>query len=151
MPNLQDCLFECDLPQSRDRVFELLIDRPESWWLPVFDDQFETVGIDPCPGGACYESAVDGHQKAWGTVLSIEPPLYIRMAWQVSSFGEPLADPAAASRVMISLRQVEERTRLELLHSDFIRHGDDAAAVRELMCSEQGWPARLKLLVSACR
>ncbi|WP_289032724.1 SRPBCC domain-containing protein [uncultured Roseibium sp.] len=155
MSDDQTCQFECFIRAPREKVFAVLIEQLERWWTTVFDAKNEgdllDVGIDPQPGGTCSETSSDGQLKTWGTVLSIEPPLYVRLAWQVSSAGSSLVDPAAASRVMISLRQAGEDTRLELVHTDFIRHGDDAAACRALMCANTGWPLRLNHLANACR
>lgn len=143
------CQFECLLPLERLKASELVIDGPSLWWLSPFADgggEVRECGIEPQPGGVCYEVGKDGRRRIWGTVLSIEEPLYVRLAWQVSPRGQPIADPAAASRVMISFREADDATRLELIHSEFIRHGEEADAYREAMASVSGWQSRLERL-----
>jgi uncharacterized protein YndB with AHSA1/START domain len=147
------CQFECVLPLERQKAFELVIDHPQLWWVTPFSDPGEAVrecGIEPHPGGVCYEIGEDGRRRVWGTILSIEEPLYVRLAWQVSPAGEPIADPAAASRVVISFRDAGDATRLELVHSEFLRHGEDADHYRNAMASaEGGWQDWLKRLQKA--
>ena len=165
----QDYRIECYLPLPRARAFELLVDSPETWWPSwsafCADDMADAkdrvaagnsksglngqkgstlVSIEPYPGGACYETVPDGSRIIWGTVLSVEKPLYIRLAWQVSFAGKPVMDPAAASRVVISFRSAGDGTLIELIHSDFIRHGDRAEICYSRMASERGWPALLE-------
>ncbi|WP_417670667.1 SRPBCC domain-containing protein [Roseibium sp.] len=151
----QSCQFERYLPKPRDEIFALLVDHPETWWQPIGPDEYsedaETVTITPYSGGVCDQTAKDGTRLVWGTVLSIEAPLYLRLAWQLTSQGEAIADPAASSRVMMTLRGAGEGTRLEVVHSDFIRHGEDAQACRDFMCSENGWPLLLKRLEEAAK
>ena len=102
--------------------------------------------IEPRPGGVCYEVGADGRRRIWGTVLSIEGPLYLRLAWQVSPQGTPIADPGIASRVMLTFREAGDATRLELVHSEFLRHGEGAEAYRDEVASGDGWQGRLKRL-----
>lgn len=146
MSNEKTCRFECVLPLVRQKAFELVIDHPSAWWISPFSDSGEEIrecGIEPRPGGVCYEIGQDGRRRVWGTILSIEEPLYVRLAWQVSAKGEPIADPATASRVMISFREAGDATRLELVHSEFLRHGEEADDYRQAMSSGGGWESRL--------
>ncbi|WP_417685182.1 SRPBCC domain-containing protein [Roseibium sp.] len=151
----QPCRFECYLPKPRDKVFTLLVDHPERWWQPIaaaaVGDVIETAAIAPHPGGVCEETSQSGKRKVWGTILSIERPLYVRLAWQLTSRCAPIMDSAACSRVMITLRDAGEGTRVEIVHSDFIRHGDDAQACHDLMCSPEGWPSIMKRLEEAAK
>lgn len=147
------CQFECVLPLERQKAFELVIDHPLLWWVTPFAEAGEAIrecGIEPHPGGVCYEIGEDGRRRVWGTILSIEEPLYVRLAWQVSPSGEPIADPGAASRVVVSFREAGDATRLELVHSEFLRHGEDAIRYRNMMASvDGGWPHRLARLEDA--
>lgn len=144
--------FDCVVALPRTAAFALFVDKPELWWLSPFADsagQRVDAGIDPFAGGSCYQISPSGKQLVWGTVLSIEAPLYFRLAWQVSAEGAPIADPAAASRVMVNFRDAGENTRLELVHSEFLRHGEDGAAHRDHMAGPDGWPILLKSLAGA--
>jgi uncharacterized protein YndB with AHSA1/START domain len=147
-----ECRFESVIPLPRSKAFKLVVDHPELWWRSPFEKtQGERldVRIDPFLGGACYQIDGKGQQQVWGTVLSIEEPLYLRIAWQVSQDGEQVADPAAASRVMINFREAGEVTRLEVVHSKFLRHGEGGGDYMREMMQPDGWPRILKDMADA--
>lgn len=137
-----ECRVDGFIELPRDKTFKLLIDTPGKWWVSPFagvDAGNMEVTIEPFPGGCCYETDPSGQRRIWGTVLSIEDPLYVRLAWQVSEDGQQIADPSAASRVMINFRAVGEGTLIEIVHSEFLRHGEDGAAYLEKMSGPMGW------------
>jgi len=148
-----ECRFDGLLDLPRGRAFSLFIDSPDLWWLSPFDlpDAGKLdAGIEPFPGGNCYE--IDGNgRRIWGTVLSIENPLYIRLAWQVSQDGREVADPATASRVMINFRDAGERTRIEIVHNEFLRHGENGGDYLDRMRQPEGWPRIIGNLQQASR
>ncbi|MCV0426678.1 MAG: SRPBCC family protein [Roseibium sp.] len=150
----QECRFEILLDMPRERAFSLFVDKPELWWSSPFDAVGEgkvEAGIEPCVGGNCYEIDGEGRRRQWGTVLSIEAPLYIRLAWQVSLEGAEVADPSAASRVMVNFRQAGEATRVEIVHTEFLRHGEDGAEYQNNMRKAEGWPRIIKNLEKAAK
>lgn len=146
------CQFEIVLPLRRSKAFELVIDHPALWWITPFSESsgegHECV-IEPHPGGGCYEVGADGQRQLWGTILSIEDPLYVRLAWQVSPLGQSIADPGAASRVMLTFREAGDATRLELVHSDFLRHGEGAETYRDEVAASGTWPRMLEQMKRA--
>ena len=90
MAQEQECRVDGVLDLPRERAYSLFIDRPGLWWTSPFRDAAEgeiQAGIEPFAGGSCYEIDSSGRQRIWGTVLSIEPPLYVRLAWQISDDG----------------------------------------------------------------
>jgi len=138
-----ECRFENVVDLPRARAFQLVVDYPELWWTSPFRDsrgQSLDAGIDPFVGGACYQIDGKGTRQVWGTVLSIEAPLYLRIAWQVSQDGQQIADPSAASRVMISFRDSGERTRVEVVHNKFLRHGENGGDYMQELMTPEGWP-----------
>ncbi|WP_209003078.1 SRPBCC family protein [Stappia taiwanensis] len=148
------CSFTRHLPLEREAAFELVVDRFADWWPREYTfsgEDLEDIGIEPMAGGACYEQARGGARIVWGTVLSIERPLFLRLAWQIGPGREVVADPAAASRVVIEFRAEGEGTRVELSHGDFLRHGEGGEHYRSVMASEGGWPFCLDKLVEAAR
>ncbi|MBA5779219.1 SRPBCC domain-containing protein [Stappia sp. F7233] len=143
----QGCSFTLSLPCSREAAFDLFVDGFGNWWPKDYafsGDTLQEIGIEPQLGGACYEQTTTGQRIVWGTVLSIERPLYIRLAWQIGPDREIIADPAAASRVMVVFRELREGSSMELTHSEFLRHGVNGEAYREAMASEEGWPRCLE-------
>ncbi|POF34873.1 SRPBCC family protein [Roseibium marinum] len=149
-----ECRFEGLLNLPREQAFSLFVDRPGLWWASPFDvpDPGEIdAEIEPFAGGSCYEIDSKGHRRIWGTVLSIEDPLYVRLAWQVSLDGREIADPAAASRVMVNFRVAGDSTRLEIVHNEFLRHGENGAEYLNLMGRPDGWPRIIGNLREAAR
>lgn len=148
-----DCRYEALLDLPRDQAFALVVDRPDRWWSSPFRQDGVTgleVGIEPFPGGVCFESDETG-RRIWGTVLSLEAPLYIRLAWQVTLDGKEIADSAAASRVMINFRQAGPATRLEIVHTEFLRHGEAGPDYLSRMRAPDGWPLIVDNLKKAAR
>jgi uncharacterized protein YndB with AHSA1/START domain len=149
-----DCRFDGLLALPREKAFALFVDRLDLWWTSPFEEADAGAvdgSIEPYPGGSCYEIDAKGQHRVWGTVLSIEPPLYIRLAWQVSQDGQEVADPATASRVMVSFRQLGEATRLEIVHSEFLRHGEKGGEYLDRMRQSEGWPRIVANLEKASR
>ena len=152
MAEQAECRFQGLLNLPRAGAFRLFVDTPELWWVSSFQeagDRCMDVGIEPCSGGACYEVRSKGQRNVWGTVLSKEEPLFLRLAWQVSQDGSPVADPATASRVMVNFRYAGETTRLEVVHSEFLRHGEEGTAYLNDMAESQGWPQTIQRLQDA--
>lgn len=149
-----DCRFDGLLALPREKAFSLFVDRLDLWWTSPFSEAEDGAvdgSIEPYPGGSCYEIDANGQHRVWGTVLSIEAPLYIRLAWQVSQDGREIADPATASRVMVSFRQLGEATRLEIVHSEFLRHGEKGGEYLARMQHPEGWPRIVANLEKASR
>lgn len=154
MSHETECRFDSLLDMPREKAFSMLVDRLDLWWSSPFADVAQgnvEAGIEPFAGGTCYEIDSAGQQRVWGTVLSIEPPLFIRIAWQVTIDGTEVADPATASRVMINFREAGEATRLEVVHSEFLRHGETGAEYLNRMRRSEGWPDTIARLKSAAR
>jgi uncharacterized protein YndB with AHSA1/START domain len=127
-----------------DDAFALFALRLDTWWPREYTwsrDVLQAIGIQPRIGGLCYEIGPGEFHCDWGRVLAWDPPHHLTLAWQISPRREPVPDPAHASRVDISFSPLDaDRTSVELTHSDFAHHGDDAEKYREAMASEQGWP-----------
>lgn len=154
MSHETECRFDCLLDLPRDQAFSLFVDRLDLWWKSPFRDAgagLSEAGIEPFAGGVCSEIDGSGRRRIWGTVLSIEDPLFVRLAWQVTQDGEEEADPAAASRVMINFRDAGRATRLEVLHTEFLRHGETGEDYMKHMCAPEGWPDILKNLKAAAK
>ncbi|WP_428671764.1 SRPBCC domain-containing protein [Roseibium sp.] len=148
-----ECRFDCTIDLNRERAFSLFVDRTELWWSWPFSGENGSVdaGIDPFAGGSCYETDEEGRRRIWGTVLSIEDPLFVRLAWQVAQDGTEIADPAAASRVMVNFREMADATRLEIAHTEFLRHGEFGEAYLRHMQQPEGWPRIIRNLQEAAK
>jgi uncharacterized protein YndB with AHSA1/START domain len=104
----------------------------------------ETV-FEPRVGGHVYDRGVDGSVCRWARVLAYEPPHRIVISWDISPQWQIETDPGKTSEVEI--RFVAEgagRTRVELEHRHFDRHGAGWQSERDGVAGDGGWPLYLR-------
>jgi uncharacterized protein YndB with AHSA1/START domain len=135
------------------RAFDLFV-AIGRWWPLAYTyagDQFDTAEIEPLTGGRWFERALDGRETAWGLVRAFAPPERIVLSFAVSPTRTP-EPPERASEVEVRFRaEGAGRTRLDLEHRDFARHGKGAREMRDGMDSRQGWPLILASYARAAR
>jgi uncharacterized protein YndB with AHSA1/START domain len=129
------------VPAAARRAFVVFTDGLATWWPREFTwsgEVLDTIGIEPGPDGLCYERGPHGFTVHWGRVLAWEPPDRLLLTWQISPRRVPEPDPSRASEVEVRfVAEGPERTRVELEHRGFARHGEEADAYRRGM--EAGW------------
>lgn len=107
-------------------------------------DIAETV-FEPRVGGHIYDRAVDGSECHWARVLAYEPPARVVFTWDISPFWQVETDPARTSEVEVRfIAESPLRTRVELEHRHFDRHGEGWEGVREAVDGKDGWPLYLE-------
>lgn len=126
---------------SQERAFEAFTAEFGSWWPPEYHigkaDLADFV-IESKAGGRWYEVGVDGTECDSGRVTVFEPPERLVLAWHLNGQWSFDPDPAHASEVDVRfIAEGPDRTRVELEHRGFERHGAGAAAVRGGV--EGGW------------
>jgi uncharacterized protein YndB with AHSA1/START domain len=113
------------------------------WWPAEYTWSgavLQWIGMEPHTGGACYELGPEGFRCDFGRVLLWQPPHRLRFSWQIGPTRVPEPDPARASEVEVRfLAETPDRTRVELEHRHFSRHGSGAREYRAAMDSPQGW------------
>ncbi|MGK9169838.1 SRPBCC family protein [Inquilinus limosus] len=129
-----------DAPQGR--AFEAFTSELGRWWpLPYTYAlaELDTAVVEPHVGGLWFERDREGRETAWGEVRAWEPPSRLVLSFAVGADRAPEPEERASE---VEIRFVPEngRTRVELEHRDFERHGDGAGRLREGMDSPQGWP-----------
>ncbi len=133
---------------TQARAFDVFT-REYGTWVP--DGQFlgkerpAAIVIEPKTGGRWYERSKDGAEMDWGRVLAYEPSGRLVLAWHLNGSYQFAPDPKQASEV--ELRFVADgptKTRVELEHRGFERHGADAEGLRAAVGSDQGWPLTLE-------
>jgi uncharacterized protein YndB with AHSA1/START domain len=139
------------VPVSQQRAFEVFTAQLGTWWPKEFSigeaDMADFI-VEPRVGGRWYEVGVDGKECDTGRVTAFEPPERLTLAWHLNERFQFDPDPAHASEVDVRfIAEDPTRTRVELEHRGFERHGGGADAVRGVVDSPQGWDYCLELFV----
>ncbi len=132
---------------SQQRAFEIFTAQFGAWWPKEYSigavDMADFI-VEPNAGGRWYEVGVDGTQCDTGRVIAFDPPERLVLAWHLDGSWQYDPDPAHASEVEIRfIAEDVGRTRVELEHRGFERHGGGASAVHGGV--SQGWSYCLEL------
>jgi uncharacterized protein YndB with AHSA1/START domain len=138
---------------SQVRAFEVFT-RDYASWVP--DGQYlggqrpAAVVIEPNAGGRWFERAADGSEMNWGRVLSFEPSSRIRLGWHLNASWQYFDDPKQASDIEVRfIAEGPTKTRVEIEHRGFDRHGSEGEAIRAAVSSEMGWSLTLQRFAEA--
>jgi len=141
------------VPLAPDAAFELFTDRFSEWWPKdthhIADVDAADVFLEAHAGGRWYERAEDGQECDWGTVIEIDRPRRILLAWQLTPEWKFDADPQSATHVEVTFGAEEDGTRVTLRHSGFEVHGAAGAAMRESVGGDGGWAQLMGLYKNA--
>jgi hypothetical protein len=136
-----------EVPVLIDDAFDGFALRLHEWWPAEYTwsgEVLESIGIEPRIDGLCFERGPHGFVCNWGRAVTWEPPMQVTLLWQINPDRTPQPDPVKASEVVVHFLSGQgDRTRIEIEHRHFDRHGDGAAAYREAMASAEGWPRLL--------
>lgn len=125
------------------------------WWVKEYTwsgpAALAALGIEPWAGGMLYEIGPYGFRADWGRVLTWDPPRRLVFTWQIGPDRAPVPDPAWASEVeVLFLPDGFGRTRVEVEHRHFNRHGEAAEGYRQALTA--GWHELLsRYLASVAR
>ncbi|HEX6654277.1 MAG TPA: SRPBCC family protein [Thermoleophilaceae bacterium] len=142
------------VPLPREAAFELFTDRFGEWWPKdshhIADADAADVFLEPREGGRWYERSEGGEECDWGTVLEVDRPHRILLAWQLTPEWKFDPDRQNATQVEISFDAEEDgATRVTLVHSGFEVHGEAGAAMRESVGGDGGWAQLMGLYKNA--
>src|SRR5262245_23522878 len=131
------------VPVSRQRAFAVFTAQLGRWWpkdYHIGEAEMADFIVEPKVGGRWYEVGVDGTECQTGRVVAFEPPDRLILAWHLDGSWRYDPDPGHASEVEVRfIAEGPARTRVELEHRGFERHGSDAKAVRGVVDSPEGW------------
>lgn len=134
---------------SPERAFRVFTTEFDSWWPRshhIGTSPMTRAVIEEFVGGRCYSTQEDGSDCPWGTVLAWEPPHRVVFSWQITPQWQFEPDAAKASEVEIRFTALGDgRTRVDLEHRNFERHGDGWQAMRDGVGAEGGWGSLLDL------
>jgi uncharacterized protein YndB with AHSA1/START domain len=132
------------------RSFAAFTDRMGRWWPrthSIGSTPLADVIVEPRVGGRWYERGAEGAECEWGKVLAWDPPGRLILAWQLDANWK--YDPALVLEVEITFTALEGgMTRVDLEHRNLERYGDKAAAVRDMIGSDNGWMGILKSFIA---
>lgn len=132
-----------------EKAFQVFTERMHSWWPAhhhLLPGERAAVVVEPGEGGRWYERAADGAECDWGRVLAWEPPTRLLLAWHLDGTFSYDPDPTHASEVEVIFTDLgDNRTRVNLVHRHFERHGATAPAARAGVDDAEGWTLCLEL------
>ena len=123
-----------EVPCSQEKAFGVFVNEMGSWW-PLDKRSMSLMSGDRKParslrieakqGGQIVETGHDGTEYHWGTIRTFDPHDLLTMDFHM---GLP---PENASLVEVRFTALEnERTRVELTHSNWEAFGDMAEMMR---------------------
>lgn len=120
----------------------------DAWWPREYTwsgPLLQRVGMEPRPGGFCYEVGTSGMRLDWGRLSVWQPPQRLAFSWQVGADRVPEPNPAHASQVQVSFRPAAGgRTRVTLVHDGWERHGEGGENYRHRFADSGAWDRMLE-------
>ena len=109
----------------------------------------ETV-FEPRVGGGIVDRATDGSECRWARILAFDPPDRVVFSWDISPRWTIETDHAQTSEVEVRFTsEPDGRTRVDLEHRHFERHGLDSAAAMQAMFNDpNAWGGMLTLFAA---
>lgn len=140
---------------SADVVFAKFVHQLNDWWPKEYtwsQEGLVEIKIDAKLNGLCTEIGPYNFRCDWGRVLEIQDNKKIVLKWQISSQRVPEPNPEKASDLTIKFNELSvSETEIELEHSNFSNHGQDAEVYQQAMDSEQGWDYILRCFIEFCK
>ena len=130
-----------------EEAFSVFTEGIGTWWPREYNllevDIAERI-FEPRVGGEVYDRGVDGSECHWARVLAYEPPDRVVISWDIDPRWQIETDPDKTSEVEVRfVSEAPDRTRVELEHRNFDRHGDGWEGLRDQIGSDSGWPGAL--------
>ncbi len=127
-----------------DTCFTTFVDGFPTWWPPEHHiGENRTIvasRIEPTVGGRCYDLDTDGGECHWGTVLVLDRPTRLVLAWHIQADWTIDHDPGCQSEIEVTFEALApDRTAVRLEHGRLERHGAGAVGMRDGVSGDGGW------------
>jgi len=136
-----------------EQAFAVFTEKMGAWWPAthhIAKQPFLEIEVEGRSGGRWFERAADGSECDWGRVLAWEPPNRVVFAWHLQGDFKFDPNPEKASEVEVRFfAEGAGKTRVELEHRNFERHGAGWEQLRTSVDSPGGWTAVLEGFVKA--
>ncbi len=138
---------EVTVPLSQAAAFELFTARAASWWPlvthSVAGEEAVACTFEPRVGGRMFETARDGTEHTWGTLLAWEPPSRINLTWH------PGRTPSTEQHLEVTFLDRGTETLVRLVHTGWERLGERGTVERTSY--ESGWDFVLRHFMESAR
>lgn len=118
-----------------EAAFRRFTEGIDEWWPKrthsVWMEETARVEMQSSVGGSLVEHHKDGRQSVWGTIKEWDPPHRIAFTWH------PGRDESSEQLVAVEFSVIGDRTRVDLIHSNWEALGEEASKMREGYVS--GW------------
>lgn len=136
-----------------ERAFRVFTEGIDTWWPRSHHIGTGTLArtvLEPRLNGRCYGCTTDGVETPWGTVIEWDPPHRFVLAWQITPDWKCEPDLSRASEVDVRFTaEAAGRTRIDLEHRHFHRHGAGHEKMRQAVDSPGGWGSLLQMFADA--
>lgn len=136
-----------------EHAFHVFTTGFDSWWPRshhIGNAPMKKAVIEGFVGGRCYNEQTDGTECPWGQILVWDPPQRFVLAWQITPQWQFEPDLVRCSEVEVRFTaDAGGRTRVELEHRHFRRHGAGGDEMRTAVDSPNGWADLMKLYAEA--
>ena len=135
--------FEIDCPAHH--AFDVWTARLAMWWPKghsASGDPGTTVVLEPRLGGRIFERTSEGAEIEWGEITTWSPPSKLGYVWHIN---RDRSDSTDVELTFVDLGN--DRTRLDIVHSDWDRLGADGEQWRD--ANANGWGALIPSFIAA--
>jgi uncharacterized protein YndB with AHSA1/START domain len=134
-------------------AFHVFTEKFDVWWPHTHHigkvESFTAI-LEAREGGRWFERGADGSECEWGRVLVYAPPTRLALSWNLNPSYAYDPDPSKASRVDVTFHdEGGGTTRIDLVHSQFERHGEGWEKVSDSVGGRGGWPLILDRFAEA--
>ena len=137
---------------SQAEAFAIFTEDLGQWWPlathHVGEGTPATAVLEPFANGRWFERAMDGTEHDWGTILSIEPPSRLVIAWHATHINPRALQPTEVEILFVP--QGSDMIRVELEHRNLERYGDWGTKMYSLLDGDDGWDLILRRFAAAC-